>query len=80
MDKLKDHCYAKTGVHFYPGTLNLELDQPYSIGKKVIRLEKEEYGGAVSVNIVASIVLERSYFGPTTTRVGMGITPRLSWK
>jgi riboflavin kinase, archaea type len=52
IDKLQDHYLRKTGMRFYPGTLNVELAQPYHLPEDVIRLEGEEYGGTVSVNIV----------------------------
>ena len=28
IEKLEDHYFRKTGMHFYPGTLNLLLDGP----------------------------------------------------
>ena len=50
--KLEEHYFQKTGMRFYPGTLNVRLDAPYSLPKEVIRLEASEYGGTVSVNMV----------------------------
>ena len=45
--------FEKTGMHFIPGTLNIQLEEPYTLPKdKIIRLEGVEYGGTVSVNIV----------------------------
>ncbi len=52
IDKLQDYYFKKTGMKLYPGTLNVQLEKPYSLPKRVIRLEKEEYGGTVSVNMV----------------------------
>ena len=52
IDKLQDYYFEKTGMKLYPGTLNVQLEKPYSLPKRVIRLEKEEYGGTVSVNMV----------------------------
>jgi riboflavin kinase len=43
-------------MRFYPGTLNVRLDAPYSLPKRVIRLEASEYGGTVSVNIVPCVI------------------------
>lgn len=60
--KLEDHYHGKTGMHFFPGTLNVQLEQPYSLPAKVIRLEGEEYGGTVSVNIVPCQILGRRGF------------------
>lgn len=46
-----DYYFRKTGLHLFPGTLNIELSQPYSLPPDAIRLEKEEYGGRVSVSM-----------------------------
>jgi len=62
IEKLKDHYYKKTGMHLYPGTLNLELDQPFSLPTHVTRLEAEEYAGTVSVNILPCLIQGRSGF------------------
>ena len=50
IEKLQEHYERKTGMRLFPGTLNLELDEPYSLPGRVIRLEA--YGGTVSVSIV----------------------------
>lgn len=60
--KLQDYYKKKTGMKLYPGTLNIQLDEPYNLPKKVIRLEKEEYGGEVSVNIVPCKIFGRKAF------------------
>jgi riboflavin kinase len=52
IDKLKDHYRRKTGLVLFPGTLNVQLDEEYSVPAGATRLEGEEYGGDVSVNIV----------------------------
>jgi riboflavin kinase len=52
IETLQEHYLQKTGMRLYPGTLNVRLDAPYSLPKRVIRLEASEYGGTVSVNIV----------------------------
>ena len=62
IDKLHNHYFRKTGLHLYPGTLNLLLDQPYSLPANRIRLEKEEYGGTVSVNLVPCRIFGRPAF------------------
>jgi CTP-dependent riboflavin kinase len=56
IEKLQEHYLRKTGMRFYPGTLNVRLDAPYSLPKRVIRLEASEYGGTVSVNIVPCVI------------------------
>jgi riboflavin kinase, archaea type len=62
MKKLEIYYAEKTGMNLFPGTLNVELDQAYRLPEKRIRLEKEEYGGAVSVNIVSCRIFDRRAF------------------
>lgn len=62
IEKLKDHYFRKTGMHLYPGTLNVQLDLPFSLPPGVNRLEGEEYGGTVSVNLLPCLILGRSGF------------------
>ena len=52
IEVLKEHYRRKTGLSLFPGTLNVELDEEYSIPVGAVRLEGEEYGGTVSINIV----------------------------
>jgi riboflavin kinase, archaea type len=52
IEKLEDYYFRKTGLHFYPGTLNVLLDHAWSVPAGALRLEKEEYGGSVSVSLV----------------------------
>ena len=62
LEKLESYYTQKTGMRLFPGTLNLRLDQPYSLPADVIRLEKEEYGGTVSVSMVPCRVFDRPAF------------------
>ena len=62
LEKLESYYTQKTGIPLFPGTLNLRLDQPYSLPADVIRLEKEEYGGTVSVSMVPCSVFDRPAF------------------
>lgn len=62
IDKLHDHYWRKTGMHLYPGTLNVELEQPYSLPKNVLRLEGHEYGGTVLVSMVPCTIEGRKAF------------------
>jgi len=39
IEKLHDHYLRKTGMNLFPGTLNVLLDEPYTLPKDVIRLE-----------------------------------------
>lgn len=56
IEKLQDHYLRKTGMRFYPGTLNVRLEEPYSLPEQVIRLEASEYGGTVSVSMVRCLI------------------------
>ena len=49
-------------MRLYPGTLNIELPAPYSLPSNVMRLEANEYGGTVSVNIVPCQIFDRQGF------------------
>jgi len=62
IEKLDDHYFGKTGMRLFPGTLNIQLDEPYTLPGKVIRLESREYGGNVSVNIVPCAIWGKSAF------------------
>jgi riboflavin kinase len=52
IERLKAHYRRKTGMSLFPGTLNVRLEEQYSVPPNALRLEAEEYGGTVSVNIV----------------------------
>jgi riboflavin kinase, archaea type len=62
IEKLHHHYFRKTGMNLFPGTLNIQLDEPYALPKQTIRLEGEEYGGSVSVNIVPCSIWGKSAF------------------
>jgi riboflavin kinase len=62
LEKLESFYTQKTGMRLFPGTLNLRLAEPYSLPKDVIRLEKEEYGGTVSVSLLPCTILGRRAF------------------
>lgn len=62
IEKLHEHYLHKTGMKLFPGTLNVQLDEPYTLPNQVIRLERQEYGGSVSVNIVPCSILGKSAF------------------
>lgn len=62
IEKLHDHYLRKTGMHLFPGTLNVHLDQPWSLPVRPIRLEAHEYGGTVSVSLVPCTILGRPAF------------------
>ena|ERR1700740_3130215 len=62
LEKLESFYTQKTGMHLFQGTLNLRLPEPYSLPAEVIRLEKEEYGGTVSVSLVPCTIFGRRAF------------------
>jgi len=78
--KLHEHYFRKTGMRLFPGTLNIQLEEPYCLPKQVIRLEGQEYGGEVSVSIVPCAVFGKSAFILRTDRneEGRGYIPRRS--
>ena len=59
IEKLSDHYRRKTGLQLFPGTLNVQLDEPFDLPQGRARLEAREYGGTVSINIVPCTILGR---------------------
>lgn len=59
IEKLQEHYLEKTGMRLFPGTLNLELEEPFELPARRARLEGWEYGGTVSVSIVPCRVFGR---------------------
>ena len=59
IEKLQDHYRHKTGLQLFAGTLNIQLDEPFDLPQERARLEAQEYGGTVSVNIVPCTILGR---------------------
>lgn len=63
LDKLESYYISKTGMHLFPGTLNVHLiTGSYRMPTNALRLEKEEYGGRVSVSIVPCRIVGRKAF------------------
>src|SRR5207249_5412772 len=61
--KLESYYTQKTGMKLYPGTLNVHLrDAIFPTQKDSIRLEKEEYGGRVSVSMAPCRIFGRNAF------------------
>jgi riboflavin kinase len=77
MDRLEKYYTEKTGMMLYPGSLNIELPEPYVLPNDVIRLEKEEYGGTVSLSILPCQIFGRKAFIIRTDKnaSGMGDHP-----
>ena len=72
MERMEDLYYAKTGLHLYPGSLNVELEEPYILPEDVIRIEKEEYGGIVSLSLCPCEIFGRKAFILRTDRNASG--------
>ena len=63
LDKLETYYTRKTGMRLFPGTLNVHLiSGSYRTPANALRLEKEEYGGRVSVSIVPCKIGGRKAF------------------
>jgi riboflavin kinase, archaea type len=62
IEKLEEQYFRKTGLHLYPGTLNLLLDEAWSVPVNCMRLAAAENGGCVSVNLVPCLVFGRAAF------------------
>ena len=63
LDKLEPYYTPKTGMRLFPGTLNVHLTSgSYRTPTSALRLEKEEYGGRVSVSIVPCKIAGRKAF------------------
>lgn len=69
IDRLQDYYKDKTGMKLFPGTLNIQLEEPYDLPEdQVIRFEKEEYGGPVSVSLLPCTIMGRKAFVLRTDR------------
>ena len=49
IERFRDVYFDATGVHLYPGTLNVALDVEYLVPPSARRLESERIGGRVGV-------------------------------
>ena len=78
IERLRDHYLRKTGMLLFPGTLNLQLDEPWFVPAGCLRLDAAEYGGTVTVNIVPCSIFGRPAFILRTTanEEGRGHHPR----
>ena len=79
MEQLESYYTKKTGMKLFPGSLNIELEEEFIIDtNNAIRLEKEEYGGTVSVSILPCSIFNRTAFIIRTDKnnEGMGHHPR----
>ena len=75
IEKLEPHYFRKTGLHFFPGTLNVTIDQPWSVPAGSLRLEKEEYGRSASVSLVPCRIFDLPAFVLRTDLNESGLGP-----
>ena len=78
LEKLEPYYTGRTGMKLFPGTLNVHLiDQIYPTPENTLRLEKQEYGGRVSVSIIPCQIFGRDAFilRPDTDRGKFGQPP-----
>ncbi|WP_259070403.1 DUF120 domain-containing protein [Mucilaginibacter sp. X4EP1] len=75
IQKLEAWYTKKTGIALFPGTLNIELEFPYDLPANTIRLEKEEYGGTVSISMQPCTIFGHPSFILRTDKnaAGLGI-------
>lgn len=62
IERLRDHYLRKTGMLLFPGTLNVLLEEAWFVPPNCLRLDGEEYGGTVTVNIVPCSIFGRPAF------------------
>lgn len=62
MAKLHAHYVRVSGLQLVPGTLNLRLPAPFRRSTQFLRLEREDYGGTVSVSLIPCEVFSRAAF------------------
>ena len=75
---LLDAYERKTGIRFFPGTLNLKLEKEFSFPSSCLRLEAEDYGGSVASNILPCTVNNIKCFAIRTDKneAGLGTHPK----
>ena len=59
---LLEGYYKVTGLHLFPGSLNIKLESEFSMPVGAIRMEQEDYGGTVSVSLIACRILDTKAF------------------
>ena len=73
MDKLEYYYTLKTGMKLFPGSLNVELSEPFHLPENAIRLEAEEYGGKVSLSMLPCRIFDRKAFIIRTDKNARGL-------
>ncbi|MDJ0688370.1 MAG: DUF120 domain-containing protein [Xenococcaceae cyanobacterium MO_188.B32] len=73
IEQLHYYYYQKTGLNFFPGTLNVKLDRPYYIPENTLCLDAKEYGGTVSIYLVRCQILGHPAYILRTDRNEQGI-------
>jgi riboflavin kinase, archaea type len=62
IEKLHEHYLHITGMNLFPGTLNIQLENAWSLPARRLRLDAQEYGGSVSVSLVPCFIFGRRAF------------------
>ena len=73
IEKLHNYYYQKTGLNFFPGTLNVKLNQHYLIPENSLCLHANEYGGTVSIYLVPCQIFDLPAYILRTDRNEQGI-------
>ena len=60
-------------MKLYPGSLNIELVDPFHLPENAIRLEGHEYGGTVSLSILPCRIFNRKAFIIRTDKNASGL-------
>ena len=78
IEKLEEHYFRKTGLRLFYGTLNVQLEEEYSIPANAMRLDGEEYSGTVSIHIVRCRIFaeEAVILRTDTNESGEGLHPK----
>ena len=61
VNMMKEAFYQKTNMKLYPGTLNIELNEPYNL-KSTYTIKAEEYGGKYDVQVQECVLLEQKAY------------------
>jgi riboflavin kinase, archaea type len=72
---LMEAYYKKTGFRLFPGSLNIKMENDFQVPTGAMRLEKEEYGGQVSVSLIPCRFLDKDVFIVRTDKVERNEVP-----
>ena len=61
VNMMKEVFYKTTNMRLYPGTLNIELEEPYDL-KTTYTIKAKEYGGKYDVQVQECTLLEHKAY------------------